>query len=1028
MRHTWARASRTRIFILAVTLGWLATLPAPSADPSDAALDRQFNQTVKPFLSKYCMGCHGTKTPAAQFDLRPYSTTAAVIKDLGHWHLVNEKLTTEQMPPKVAPQPPAEARKKITEWIQAMERSEARKHAGDPGPVMTRRLSNAEYNNTIRDLTGFDIQPAREFPVDPANTEGFDNSAESLVLSPGLFNKYLQAAHEVSDHMVLKPEGFDFAPHPMLAATDRDRYSVQRILDFYARQPTEYAAYFEAAWRYKNRVALGKPQATLATAAAETKVSAKYLPMIWALLEDPTEPGKPEVGPTAKLQAMWKALPAQAEAPKAKFMEMRDFATRIRNHTAKQFAAPIVRGLPAGSQPLLNWKLLQFNQHRREFDPKALLNDTDPAPELPAMPRYPGLHRDAAPRWAALMDRARAGDTDLIVPAAQRPRYEASFARFASVFPDVFYVSERGRYFPDDSDDKGRFLSAGYHNVMGFWRDDVPLMELILDPQGQKELNRLWDEFDFAADHTARTWNEFYFNQSGAVDTGDPEDGRPRPTDKALDDPAVIFDLRNDYMVKALEDPENDPMAVDAITVHFQTINDTLRRIQKMRVDAEPSHVDSLLRFAERAFRRPLSQKEKDDWRNYYRSLRDKDGLSHEDAIRDSIISVLISPQFCYRLDLGDASQQVTSAAAKPANKKAPVTTPLSAFSLASRLSYFLWASMPDDALLAAAASGDLQKPSVLLAQAKRMLQDPRARGMALEFGGNWLDFRRFEQHNAVDRDRFPSFTNDLRQAMFEEPVRMLTDMVQNDRSVLDLIYGNYTFVNPVLAKHYGMPDTGAAPDHWTRIDDAGKFGRGGLLPMSVFLTQNAPGLRTSPVKRGYWVVRRVLGETIPPPPPSVPELPKDESTMVRPLREMLALHRENPLCGGCHARFDTFGLALENYGPVGERRTQDLAGRAIDTEAALPGGFTANGFTGVQDYIRLHRQDGYLDNFSRKLLSYALSRSLIPSDELLIDSMRSRLSQQDYRFSTLVESLVTSPQFLSHRNPEATPIEKGKR
>ena len=232
-----------------------------------------------------------------------------------------------------------------------------------------------------------------------------------------------------------------------------------------------------------------------------------------------------------------------------------------------QFAAPIVKGLPAGSQPLLNWKLRQFNLHRREFDPKALRNDTDPQPELPPEPRYPGLHREAAPRWAALMARARAGDTDLVVPATERTRYEVSFARFASVFPDVFYVSERGRYFPDDSDDKGRFLSAGYHNVMGNWRDDVPLMELILDEKGQKQLNGLWDEFDFIADYTNRTWEQFYFNQSGAVDTGDPEDGRPRPVDKALDDPAVIFEMRDAYLAKAAADPGNDPVAIEAVQV-----------------------------------------------------------------------------------------------------------------------------------------------------------------------------------------------------------------------------------------------------------------------------------------------------------------------------------------------------------------------------------------------------------------------------------------------------------------------------
>ena len=160
------------------------------------------------------------------------------------------------------------------------------------------------------------------------------------------------------------------------------------------------------------------------------------------------------------------------------------------------------------------------------------------------------------------------------------------------------------------------------------------------------------------------------------------------------------------------------------------------------------------------------------------------------------------------------------------------------------------------------------------------MLKDDRARGLATEFAGNWLDFRRFEEHNAVDRERFPSFTNDLREAMFQEPVRFIEDMIRNDRSVLDLLYGNYTFVNPVLAKHYGMPEVTGERRHLGPRGRCRPYGRGGLLPMAVFLTQNAPGLRTSPVKRGYWVVRRVLGEVIPPPPPIVPELPHDEAKL----------------------------------------------------------------------------------------------------------------------------------------------------
>lgn len=1007
-------AWRVRLLILTVVTGLLGTSPVRPAESSEAALDRRFAETVRPFVDQYCFGCHGTSSPAAQFNLRVYATGAAARADLGRWRLVTEKLSTGQMPPTGIPKPPDAARQNVLDWIRDVTAHEARKTAGDPGPVLTRRLSNSEYNNSIRDLTGVDIQPAREFPVDPANMEGFDNSGESLVMSPGLFNKYLQAARQVSEHMVLKPEGFDFAPYPMLVSTDRDRYSIQRILDFYARQPIDYAAYFEAAWRYRYRAALGKPAATLADIAAEATISAKYLALVWKILREPTELGKPEVGPVATLQAMWRTLPTPAEkrpaVVRARSAEMRNFTMRIRSHTSMQFAAPVVRGLPPGSQPLLNWKLRQFNLHRRESDPSALRNDNEPEAATPNIPRYPGLHQEAGPRWNALMARARVGDEDLIVPTPQRSRYEASFARFASVFPDAFYVSERGRYFPDDSDDKGRFLSAGYHNVMGFWRDDVPLMELILDAKGQKELNGLWDEFDFIADHTARTWDQFFFNQSGAVDNGDPEAGRPRPLDKAVDDPAVIFEIRDAYLAKAsVADPRNDPMARTAIEYHFQWINDTLRRVQRMRISAESSHVEALIRFAARAYRRPLTTAEQQGFRAYYRTLRQTNGLTNEEAIRDLIVSVLISPNFCYRLDLGG---ETTRSIAKQTAPLIATDRPLSNSSLASRLSYFLWSSMPDRQLLAA----NLQDPAVLTAQTRRMLKDPRANGLALEFGGNWLDFRRFQQHNAVDRERFPVFTNDLREAMFQEPVHVLDDLIRNNRSVLDLIYGNYTFVNPVLAKHYGMPVPTGGEDSWTRMDGADRYGRGSLLTMATFLTQNAPGLRTSPVKRGYWVVRRVLGEIVPPPPPSVPELPKDEAAMDLPLRDVLALHRQHPACASCHARFDTFGLALENFGPVGERREKDLADRPIETEALLPGGIKASGVAGIQTYIREHRQNDYLDNLCRKLLSFALSRSLLVSDELLLQRMRSQLATNGYRFGSLVENIVTSRQFRNVR------------
>jgi hypothetical protein len=433
--------------------------------------------------------------------------------------------------------------------------------------------------------------------------------------------------------------------------------------------------------------------------------------------------------------------------------------------------------------------------------------------------------------------------------------------------------------------------------------------------------------------------------------------------------------------------------------------------VERGRRDAEPKQLEALVQFAERAYRRPLATAERDDLLAFYRQLRRQDELGHEDALRDTLVSVLLSPRFCYRVDLAEPG-----AAAQP----------LSDYELASRLSYFLWSSMPDAELLAHAAAGDLHQPDVLTAQARRMLRDPRVRRLATEFGGNWLDFRRFEEHNSVDRQRFPAFTNELRTAMFEEPIHYLADVARRDRSILDLLYGNDTFVNLVLARHYGMPEPPVhsplpSGEEWAHVEDARPYCRGGLLPMAVFLTKNAPGLRTSPVKRGNWVVRRLLGEQIPPPPPTVPELPKDEANLGElTLPQVLARHRADKSCAACHSHFDSIGLVFENYGPIGERRTKDLGGHPVATLATFPDGKNREGLEGLRDYLRVRRQQDFVDNLCRKLFSYALARGLLVSDEKAIKEMQTRLAANGYAFDSLVEAIVTSPQFLNKRGRDS--------
>ncbi len=980
-----------------VVLSWTAS----GQDP--ARLQTSFQDKVQPFLKTYCTSCHGGEKPKGDLDLKVYTSLESVGKDWRRWETVLEQLETGRMPPKRAEhQPPVDQRQELAAWIRAMRKHQAKLTAGDPGPVPARRLSNAEYDNTIRDLTGTDIKPAKEFPVDPANEAGFDNSAESLAMSPALVNKYLEAARKVSEHVVFLPEGLTFAEYSVLADTDRDKYGVRRIIDFYHHQKTDYADYFQAAWRFRHREALDQANATLTDIARKAGVSGKYLTTIWNTLTGPPE----ELGPIAALQKMWQELPAPTDTQadvRAGSVKMRDFVVRLRQKLVPDVKNLTARPIHNGAQPLVMWKNRTMAANRMRYAGGALKLSTKDLSLKPEIAEFLTAPSD---------------------PLAVK-NYEAAFTTFCSTFPDAFFISERARVYLNPEGEKklgGRLLSAGFHSMTGYFRDDGPLYELLLSEADQKVLDRLWLDFYVTSGALTRTYTSFiWFERTDSSYMRGTEFDKFRAEDKDCTSETKIKQLADVYYAKAKRSGASDT-ALKAVKDYFEFTSADLRLEEKTRLEAEPKHIEDLQTFAERAFRRPLSKAERANIVAFYRTVRELDGMNHEEAIRDTLVSILVSPHFLFRLETSPVGPGGPASRAGPEapEVKAPLgkrDVPLSDYALASRLTYFLWSSMPDAELMAHAKAGDLHRPEVMAAQAKRLVKDERVRALALEFAGNWLDFRRFEEHNAVDRERFKTFTDDLRRAMFEEPIRFFVDAAQADRSVLDFLYAKHTFVNSTLAKHYGMPMPTTGLDGWGRIDDADAYGRGGLLPMAVFLTKNAPGLRTSPVKRGYWIVRRVLGEKIPAPPPEVPELPADEAKLgEKTLREVLAHHRADKACASCHERFDAVGLVFEGYGPIGERRTKDLGDRPVETSANFPGGGEGAGLEGLRTYLQQKRQDDFVDNLCRKLLAFALGRTLLPGDDDLIDEMRRKLAANDYRFGTMVEAIITSPQFLNRR------------
>ena len=963
-----------RIFIFFFLFASLSS----SAELTDESLSLDFSRSVQPFLTQFCGDCHGDTEPEAGLDLMKLNSIADARESHELLKIVADRLEAREMPPKdTAPLPDDAARKKAVDWIRSFRRFEAEKNAGDPGQVFVRRLSNAEYNYSIRDLTGVDIQPANTFPVDPANEAGFDNSAESLRMSPSLLRKYLDATKQVADHAVMTPAGITFAPHAVVTNTDRDKYCVKRIVEFYYRQPTNYADYFLAAWHFDVRE---NRDLTLSDIAQSRNVSSKYLALIQKLLVD--DEGD-NAGPILRLRRMWSELPkarTQEALATAACTKMSDYVVGLRAKLVPHVENLRAPGIHKGSQCFVLWKNRQYVQNRRSFDAEklvALRSDND------------------FPEFAKTDDETH-----------EQKTIEAT-ERFCSIFPDRFYVSERGRDYldkPREQQEKGRLLSAGFHSMMGYFRDDEPLYDLILSESEQQELDNLWRELDFIAYAPIRQYVGFlWFERTDSRYMRDPEFDFARAEDKHANSEEMIQRLAKVYFEKA-ERIGASKVALQAVAEYFENINRQIRWVENARLAAIPNHLDALLSFAEKAFRRRITTAERNDLIAFYQQLRN-DGHEHEIAIRDSLVSILMSPHFCYRLDLAVEGEELR---------------PLSATELASRLSYFLWSSLPDAQLLQKAESVSLLSNDELISETQRMIGDNRVTALATEFGANWLDFRRFEQHNSVDRQRFPNFNDELRQAMFEEPIRFLVDLMQNDRSILNCLYGDYTIVNSDLASHYGLEVGKLGRNEWRHVEGLSQSGRGGLLPMSVFLTINSPGLRTSPVKRGYWVVRRLLGEHIPPPPPNVPDLPNDEANFQDvSLRELLAKHREHKSCAVCHDRFDAIGLSFEGFGPIGERREKDLGGRPVDTKVKLPGGFNANGISDLRTYLKLHREQEFVDNLCRKLLSYALGRSLLLSDEPLIEHLKTTLTQNDYRIGRLIQDIVTSRQFLNKRGRE---------
>jgi hypothetical protein len=1022
-----------------LVLSTCLTLPAAAADRA-GDLAETYATKIHPLLVTTCGDCHGTTPQDNDLDLASLGTAQAILARPNVLGAVAERVREGDMPPSDAPQPSQAEREQLLGWITAALEAEAASRAGDPGQVTLRRLSNVEYDNVVRDLTGVDMRPtqAREFPPDSVGGEGFANVGEAMPVTPGLVERYHHTARDVAARAVLLPTGFRFSRSP-----DRPEWvkeSLESLRSFHARHagpngepPLE--AHLAATLRHRDRLAGGP--AAIAAVAAEEKLSTPYLAALWTGLTGTT--ASPLLDP---VREKWRAATADPAPVLAAIKATQD--QLFRSNYGKNAVLAVGNGFPA-------WEDLLRVVARERVEAAA----REPLFRLVALPVEP-----AQPDTFVVWDRLRleGGDGPALVLAEHpelRAAVEAQGVRFGH--------HPQGRSVPQSA----LVTAAGAEVVIDLRKLPTPLLQSLTLPR----FLRADVSLDEGSPETAAVQAFLIASTGGGGNLAEPEAkavagdprvaqiahprvaaerARPAVEFRALFPPAVLFQPiiprdaqgstfpyhREDEPLRRLlldeagradldrlwselgfvsEDALATPAMYEGSVQYYRMPNDGARimffyiqplgervkreeeALRAAQAAAEPTHIEALLAFASRAWRRPLAADEREAILAAYRADRDE-GIKHDPAFRAALARVLSSPWFLYRVE-------------RPA--AGPRWQPVSGDELATRLSFLLWDSIPDDELRAKA--GRLHEPAVMEEQLRRMLKDGRVRGMAEEFGARWLGVRDFVANHGRSLKHFPDFTPALRDALAEEPVRFFEDLLVHDRPVADVIAADAVVVNEALAKHYGIP--GVTGPEWRRVENVAAYGRGGLLGFGAVLAKQAAAARTSPVKRGAWVVQ-VLGERLPKAPADVPPLPETPPAGLS-MREVTEQHRQDPKCAGCHERIDPYGMALERFDALGRLRPAGEM-KPGDTRVTLRDGTVLDDFAGLRDYLAGPRREDMLRAIARKLTGYALGRAVQLSDQKLVDELTKTMAAGG-RWSDALLVIVQSDQFRCIR-PAASP------
>lgn len=1067
--------------IAAVVIGLVPVVNAASPEAGRA----QFTRDFVPLFKEYCFDCHNDKKSKGDINLQQRTQSLAFADDFKTWELVAEMLEDGEMPPEDEPQPDENQRRQLVSAIRAELDRSVLQRSGDPGRIVLRRLTSAEYAYTIQDLTGLDLDLANTLVGDAVGGEGFSNVGDVQFVQDSTIEQYLRAAKKVASHAVIGAGPLRFYSDPGM--TGQELSAIHRIQAIYqehgfstgAGEGAEafglerYPKAFFASWRYQHRAALGLPDLTLEELSEDEGIEVGFLEHIWITLneESPTFP-------SSEIASRWKALPEpeadgaireeslradcsglydllrswqttlaansvdDEESPtltEDNFRPTLEHSFRVRvnrprgaTHAAVELSVNATSG--AEARPAVLWKnpgvmfRIQGETNRAVSPLMELIDkDDDDAPDfgrgISGDIIEPGDfvtlgNRTMTVRFRVPEEAARVtlfvdveldverGD-DCIVrcvisdgrvegetiastgassallanpKGAEIESWKQGVALFARNLPQVSHRKPA----PSDRDPIPAPFDSTYnkperndfHYIIKYHRDDRFLSKFMLDDAAREELDAAWIDLLTSFDYYETFFR--FVDKKFELNLGD----------------LTIANLEQERIDDLPEEPR----------VFVQDLHDRFNASRERLQSAESGHLDDAMRFAELAWRRPLSDLEKSRLRGFYSSVRMDSELGHVDSVRSLLARILVAPAFLYRIE-------------SPAEGDGVV--PLSDWELASRLSYFLWSSQPDKMLLQAAAEGRLTDPRELAAQARRMLRDPKARRLATEFFGQWFGFYRFDQYQGVDTGRFTEFTDELKSAMYDEAISLFDHMIREDRSIQDILFADHTFLNHPLARHYGIDLSSVPEDELTKVVGVRAHGRGGLLQLGAVLTVTSAPLRTSPVKRGDWILRRVIGAPVPAPPADAGSIPADDVLADGlTVRERLEVHRRDPSCANCHSRIDPLGFALEHFDSIGRWRDTYRDGQTIETTGIMNDGTEISELEGLLHYLQ-RNEALFARNLSAKLLGYALGRTELVSDRPLLEQMAAGVKSDD-RFSNLILQIVTSRQFRNQRGRDS--------